>query len=99
MTETINVTKAQEILNAHRAKGNGRIFTVTFIKRTTGETRVMNARFAVKKHLKGGERAYDFEKKNVIGVFDVQKGGYRVISVEGITGMKVDGNEYEVKAS
>lgn len=95
----ITVEKAKEILNAHRANGNGRIFTVTFIKRTTGEKRVMNARFAVKKHLKGGERAYDFDKKNVIGVFDVQKGGYRVIAAEGITNIKVGGTEYEVKTS
>ena len=56
-----------------------KIFTATFIKKD-GSVRVMNCRREVKKHLKGGERAWDFEKKGYISVYDLQAEDYRVIN-------------------
>ena len=53
---TINQKEAAGIISN---QGNN-IFTVTFIKRTTGEKRVMNCRKGVIKHLKGGKAAYNF---------------------------------------
>ncbi len=56
-----------------------KIFTATFVKKD-GTVRVMNCRREVKKHLKGGERAWDFEKKGYISVYDLQAEDYRVIN-------------------
>ena len=75
----------------------GQIIGVEFIKRTTGEVRQMVCRTSVHKHLKGGERAYDFVEKDVLPVFDMQKMAYRCIPTEGITRVKVAGQWEEVK--
>jgi hypothetical protein len=70
----------------------GRFFSLTFEKRTNpGEIRAMNARTGVKKHLKGGEAAYNFAEKQLISVFDMQKGDYRCIPMEGIREMCIEG--------
>ena len=47
--------------------GNGKIFTVTFIKKDLS-TRIMNCRLGVTKHLKGGTLKYDPTEKNLICV-------------------------------
>jgi len=76
---------------------NGKIFTVVFTKRTTGERREMNCRMKVKKHLKGGGPAYNFKKKNLISVYDLGKEGYRCIPIEGITHLRVGGKSFKVE--
>jgi len=73
---------------------SGRIFSVTFVKRTDGTERKMVARLGVRSHLQGGESAYDASDENLIVVFDCQKREYRAIPVEGILAMKVDGQVY-----
>ena len=60
------------------------IFTVTFVNRTTGETRVMNCRKGVVSHLTGGEKKYDPKDKGLVCVFDMQKQAYRSIALESI---------------
>jgi hypothetical protein len=67
------------------------IFGVTFIKRTTGETRVMNCRTGVKKHLKGGVAPYSFKGKGLLPVYDLQKQGYRSIPIDGIRELRING--------
>lgn len=76
---------------------NGRTFAVEFIKRTTGELRLMNCRTGVKKHLKGGTQPYDPKAYNLLTVFDMVSGGYRTIPIDGITRIKVNGIWHEVK--
>lgn len=76
---------------------NGAFLTVEFVKRTTGETRVMNCRTGVKKHLKGGERAYDPAEHRLICVFDMVKGGYRSINVDTITRLTIGGTTHTVE--
>ena len=55
----------------HILASGGEFVGVEFTKRTTGEVRQMNCRLGVKKHLKGGEQAYDpvakgcHEKNNI----------------------------------
>lgn len=71
--------------------GTGKIFTVKFIKRTTGELRTMNCRTGVKKHLKGGEKKFKDSNKNLLTVYDLQKKGYRSIPVESIQEIVVEG--------
>lgn len=73
-----------------------KIFSVTFVKRTNGETRHMVCRRNVKKHLKGGELRYSAKSKNLLPVFDVQKREYRMINCETITQVKIEGETYNV---
>lgn len=73
---------------------NGRFFTLEFIKRTTGELRVMNCRLGVKAHVKGVGRTFDPKEKDLLGVFDLQKQGYRFINLRDPLVLKMDGKKY-----
>lgn len=72
-------------------------FSVTFIKRTTGELRHLNGRKGVTRHLKGGSAAYDFESKGLVSVYDVEKEGYRAIPIENVLEIRASGAVYEVE--
>lgn len=74
----------------------GRIFSLVFVKRTTGEEREMVCRLGVTAHLKGGVKAYDAAAHNLITVFDMVKGGYRSIPVENVLRVKVSGSWEDV---
>lgn len=73
----------------------GRIFAVEFTKKD-GSNRQMNCRLGVTKHLKGGELAYDPAEYDLMTVFDVKKNAYRMISIETLKKVIVDGEEYRV---
>lgn len=73
---------------------DGKIFTVTFVKRTTGEIRVMNCRLGVTKHLKGGTQSYDPSEYDLLTVFDMQKKAYRSISLDTIISVKISNTSY-----
>jgi hypothetical protein len=75
----------------------GKFFTVTFVKRTDGTTRVMNARLGVRSYLKGGELPYDPTSKNLLPVFDVPKKEYRMVDLNTIIKLKIGNNEYQVQ--
>ncbi len=75
----------------------GRVFSARFEKRTTGEMRKINCRLGVTKHLKGGELKYKPAERNLVGVFDMQKKGYRMIDVDGLTNLTVDGEEFVIQ--
>lgn len=74
---------------------NGHVFSVTFIKKD-GSERDMTCRLGVKKHLRGGERAYDPADYDLLCVFDMAKEAYRSISLNTLKRVKVEGTEYEV---
>ena len=63
--------------------GENSIFTVDFIKKD-GTLRTMNCRLGVTRHLKGGELGYNAAEKNLLPVFDMDKGAYRIINVSTI---------------
>ena len=90
----ITAAAAAEMLTATE----GRIFSVKFVKRTTGEVREMVARTGVKAHLKGGDAAYSFSAKSLLSVYDLQKKAYRSIALDAIVSLKSGGEEYEVEA-
>ena len=77
------------------AAQDGTIFSVDFIKRTTGEERHMVCRLGVKAHLKGGVKKFDDKEKNLLTVYDVQKNGYRSIPLDAIIRVKIHGKVYE----
>lgn len=62
----------------------GQFFSVRFRKRSDGTIRDMRCRMGVAKHIKGGERAYDFKEKNLLPVYDMEKQAYRSIPIEAI---------------
>jgi hypothetical protein len=70
------MSKIERILNS-----NGKIFTVTFLKKD-GSIRVLNGRLGVTKHLKGGQCTLDKDK--FIIVYDLKSEGYRAIDKESI---------------
>jgi hypothetical protein len=72
----------------------GRIFSVEFIKRTDNTFRKMLCRTGVRKYIRGGGRNYSPEKKNLLSVFDMKKIGYRMIPVENILEIRVNGQTY-----
>jgi len=74
----------------------GRIFGVSFVKRTTGELRTMSCRLGVKKFLRGGQLAYSPAEKQLLTVFDMGKKAYRCIPIEGIQSLSVGGNQYSL---
>jgi hypothetical protein len=74
--------------------GKGRLFTVTFRKRTTGELRVMRARLGMKKGLTGRGQSYNPADYNLITAREAG-GGYRNIPLDAIISLKVpDGSKH-----
>ena len=94
--EVIEITEQQAKDLVENYKG-GRFFTVTFVKRTNNEVRVMNCRKGVKKHLKGGVKKYDPAKHNLVCVYDIQSKGYRSINLDSIKTVDMDNKVYTVK--
>jgi hypothetical protein len=88
----ISMKEAADLLTATE----GRIFSVRFTKRTTGEERTMTARTGVKKHLRGGDAAYSFSAKSLLSVYDLNAKGYRSIPLDGIISLREGGEEYVV---
>lgn len=93
MSKTVTRVDALKFI----AERNGKLFSVEFVKRTTGELRLMLCRQGVTSHLKGGEPAYDFAAAKLIPVFDMQANDYRSIPTEGIVRIKMDGEWFKVK--
>ncbi len=77
-------------------ESNGRIFSVKFISRTTHELREMTCRTGVKKHLKGGQRAYDPAEHNLVYVYDMGEKGYRCFPLDGLKEIKIDGKWHTI---
>lgn len=82
MTKDVNVVR--EFVK------NNKIFTATFTKKD-GTTRVMNCRRGVTKGVTGVGLAYDPYEKNLLPVYDMQKGGFRMININTITELKGNG--------
>lgn len=74
------------------------------VQPTQGEYREMTCRFGVRAHLKGGPKAYDFESKNLLGVWipeqdrrpDGKDNGYRAVPCESVVLLKAHGKTYRV---
>jgi hypothetical protein len=99
MPNTKRIVSRREAVEVIRDLEDGRFFTVTFIKRTTGEVRIMNCRQRVKKYLAGGPAAYSFNEKGLVSVFDMGKMAYRSIPIDGIREIRVGSEDLEVDHS
>ena len=96
MNEIINISPTEAVEKIEAASRSGRVFGVRFIKRTTGEVRDMNCRGGVRRHLRGGEQAYDPKTHRLVTVFDMVKGGYRSINCDSIIRIAVDGETFRI---
>ena len=79
----------------------GRIFSVTFRKRTGGrELRKMLARVGARNKVNGAGARYSFRRKNLIPVYtmhnDASPNAWRCISIEGIETLCIDGATFQV---
>jgi hypothetical protein len=74
----------------------GRVFTVLFTKRTTGQDRLMNCRLGVKKFLTGKGLRFDPNTKSLLPVWDMQKRAYRMISMDALKMVKAGGITYDI---
>jgi len=99
---TITKDEAKEIL-AKPANGQKDLFfTVCFVKRTTGEERIMNCRRGVKKYTNGVGMAYNPAKKGLIPVWEKRKDGstgadcYRMIALENVLWINTNGQRFIV---
>jgi|GEM_PF-3953585 len=70
----------------------GKVFTVYFTKRTDGTTRRMvcywSESFPITK------RGWDPSKKQLLNVFDIEKGDYRFISMDAVEKIVIGGSTY-----
>ncbi|PHQ84129.1 MAG: hypothetical protein COB65_06315 [Thalassobium sp.] len=77
----------------------GKFVSVRFVKKD-GEVRDLNGRVGVHKSknapLKGVGLAYNPDDYGLVGIFDAQKKDYRMVNVNTLSQLKVDGETYEV---
>ena len=92
--KTITKNEASEMVKNYN---KSQVFSVIFVKRTTGEIRKMSCRKGVKKYLTGGELKYDLSQKNLVGVFDMNIREYRTIPLENIQQVSIKHEKYKVE--
>jgi hypothetical protein len=92
----ISLKQARLILQAHKRNKKSTIFRVEFVKRTTGQYRVMRCRFGVTKHLKGGKLAYNPRDYDLLNTWDVDKREYRSINLNDLKKLHINGRSYIV---
>lgn len=85
----------ERVIKFRRQVGNdGKIFSVLFTKRTTGEDRLMVARLGVQVGLTGSGHKFNPTAKGLVSVYDMQKQAYRLVSTEGIREVKAHGRTF-----
>lgn len=78
-----------------RETSNKKIFTVTFIKRTTGEIRIMNAMRGVRKGVTGQGLPFDPSEKNLLTVYDMKKRGHRFVNLNDVISFTANRKKFE----
>jgi hypothetical protein len=92
----MNISLKEAVEKIEEAKNSGRVFSVTFVKRTNGEIRDMNCRGGVSKGVSGVGRYYDPADHNLISVFDMKVGAFRHINCNTITRVTANGVTFTV---
>jgi hypothetical protein len=69
---------------------NGQIFSARFVKKD-GTVRDMVCRLGVKKGVNGTGMAYNPFDRNLVPVFDMQKDAFRMINMETVMQLKLNG--------
>jgi hypothetical protein len=74
---------------------NKKVFSVTFVKRTTGELRKMNAMRGVRKGVKGVGHSFDPSEKGLLCVYDMKKGDFRFVNLDDVISFKANRKSFE----
>jgi len=85
-----------KIVSLLRHPANSKKFQVEFVKRSTGEVRIMNATTQYEQHLKGGQLSYDPVEKKLLPVWDLDKEAFRSIPLDAVLVIRVKDTEYEI---
>lgn len=94
----MTIEQAAELKNLIKSLAGGTIFSVVFIKRTTGERREMVCRLGTSKGVKmseGAGPAYNALEKGLLTVYDMQKDAWRSIPLDAIESIKIRGKVYK----
>ena len=91
----ISRVKSIELLKGSK----GKFVSVRFVKKD-GEVRDLNGRMGVHKSkyapLTGQGLAYNPDDYGLVGIFDAQKKAYRMVNINTLSQLTVDGETYEV---
>ncbi len=93
----MKVTQKEAVRILDSLQHDGTIFTVGFIKRSTGEYRELNGRGGVHKGVQGVGLPFDPNSKGLLVFYDIQKQAFRMVPQEGIRVIRAHRKEYEVK--
>ena len=77
-------------------KSGGKIFSAKFVKKN-GEVRKITCRLHVSKHVKGVGRSFEPSDYDLVGVFDLQADGPRMINLKTIVELTMEGVRYDVE--
>jgi len=88
--------KKIEILKKIKAQPNGRIFSVSFIKKD-GTERIYNCTKLNKKSLKGGQRSWNPEESGRMFVYENNAKGWRTLDINTINWVQIDGQKFTTK--
>lgn len=93
----MNLQEALDFIHSRE----GKIFSVRFKKRSTGEIREMSCRQGVTKGLveEPSSPPTNWNAHKLINVWSMKDEGYRAIPIEGILAVKVDGEWVEIERS
>jgi hypothetical protein len=69
---------------------NKKVFSVTFVKRTTGQVRKMNAMRGVRKGVKGVGHSFNPSEKGLLCVYDMQIQDFRFVNLEDVISFKAN---------
>ena len=75
----------------------GTIFSCTFVKRTDNTVRKMVCRVGVTKGVKGVGLGYDPKAKRLLGVYDMQASGFRMLNLTDLLEAQIAGTHYTVE--
>ena len=77
-------------------ESEGKIFSVVFKKRTTGEWRILVGRLGVRKDINGTGLKYDPASRQLMTVYDMQNQGWRMINKDSISELQTKGESYVI---
>ncbi len=91
MSKRITIENAEKLIKST----NGAIFSVSFVK-ADGTLREMTCRLGVRKGLTGKGLAFDAASYDLLPVFDMAKQDYRMIRLNTLRRVTVDGQAFSV---
>jgi hypothetical protein len=99
MEATAKQQRRREQVRNLIAQSSGRFFGVRFVKRTDGSVRNMNARLGVRPapSKTGRPMAYKPMDKGLLTVWDRKNLTYRMINLDSVLDVTVDGVNYSVQ--